>query len=268
MQNTINNINLNQALPSAKTENASAFRANHTNKFERTPQTDSYDKKKSGKAVGITAGLILTAAALVAGVCYFKGKPVEGTKNFSERMSDGWKTFTGKFKKKAEGQVTAETEKVVKEKEVKILNEAEQLAKSEAEEINYFKKLMDGKETKEAIKKGEMKYDELLQENPLQEELNKLYAQRIKILRENIENVGDEAADIRESVLSNYIAKDILCNGTKSEELILNSETISKLKEALSKAESYDKVIDKNLPSGGRAYSNYLADIIYDYMHK
>ena len=78
-------------------------KANPNNTLERTPESDYYDKQRKKRTVGIIAGLILTAAAVVGGICWHKGKPAEGeSKEFLERMKDGWKELIGKGKKAAE----------------------------------------------------------------------------------------------------------------------------------------------------------------------
>ena len=78
-------------------------KANSNNTLERMPESDYYDKQRKKKTIGIIAGLILTAAAVVGGICWHKGKPANGeSKEFLERMKDGWKELIGKGKKAAE----------------------------------------------------------------------------------------------------------------------------------------------------------------------
>ena len=80
-----------------------SYRANPNNTLERTPNDDYYDNSKKKKTIGIIAGALITAVAILAGICWHKGKPAEGekSKEFFERIKDGWKELWGKGKKAA-----------------------------------------------------------------------------------------------------------------------------------------------------------------------
>lgn len=123
---SVNNLSaMNEELKTAQTgaKNIS-YRAYSDGTLERMPETDLYEKKKSGKAVGIIAGLVAAAALVIAGICYHKGKPAEGIeKKFGERMKDGWKELWGKGKKAAEDgadKAGEEVEKAKTEAETKV----------------------------------------------------------------------------------------------------------------------------------------------------
>ena len=80
-----------------------SYKANPNNSLERTPDCDYYEKKNTKKTIGIIAGLVLTAAAVLGVICWHKGKPADGkSKEFFERLKDGWKELVGKGEKAAE----------------------------------------------------------------------------------------------------------------------------------------------------------------------
>ena len=81
-----------------------SYKANPSNSLERTPGVDTYDDgSKTKKTVGIIAGAVVTAGLILGGICYHKGKPLEGEeKKFWDCIKDGWKELTGKGKKAAE----------------------------------------------------------------------------------------------------------------------------------------------------------------------
>ena len=108
MSAELNNLSALREVPQTEqTEQVEAknisYRANPNNTLERTPDGDYYDKQRKKKTIGIVAGLILTVAAVVGGICWHKGKPADGgEKKFFDRLKDGWKELTGKGKKAAE----------------------------------------------------------------------------------------------------------------------------------------------------------------------
>ena len=107
MSISVNNAALREVPQTEQPEQVEAknisYKANPNNTLERTPDGDYYDNQRKKKTIGIVAGLILTTAAVVGGICWHKGKSANGEeKKFFDRLKDGWKELTGKGKKAAE----------------------------------------------------------------------------------------------------------------------------------------------------------------------
>ena len=58
------------------------------NKLERTPNSDKYDIQKK---IGIAVGTATATALTIGGICYYKGKPLNGeAKRLIDCLRDGW----------------------------------------------------------------------------------------------------------------------------------------------------------------------------------
>ena len=104
MQNSVSSLNFRSetSAPELKITQPQRETSNTKNVLLRTPDTDTYDHSdRKKKTILAVLGTAVSAALVIAGVCYYKGKPAAGEKSngFFDRIKTGWSKMVGKSDK-------------------------------------------------------------------------------------------------------------------------------------------------------------------------